>query len=121
MSSTGSIAAYLVNSFTNLPAGISGTMFQTVDYQRLYVQNYTGYNLSSGGFDDKFDPIITNLALANLVDLKISNGDGGLLMLGDLRIHDQGAPLAADQYLKLAEMGLKAIGRKVSFARSLSS
>ena len=115
------IATYLVNSFSNLPSGISGTMYTTVDYQRLHVQNYTGHTIDENGIDDLYAPIIVNLALANLVDLKISNGDGGMLSIGDLRIDDKGAQLSSEQYFKLAEMGLKTIGRKVGFARSLSN
>jgi hypothetical protein len=121
VSSTGSLALYLVNTFSNLPAGISGTMYDTVDFQRMYVQNYTGQTINAGAISDQFTPIILNLALANLVNLKISNGDGGTTTLGEQSINDGGALMSAQQYKALAEMQLKAIPRAVGFARSLSS
>lgn len=121
VTTTSGIALYLVNTFSNLPVGISGNMYTTVDYQRMYVQNYTGQSIDPNSISDQFTPIITNLALANLVDLKLANGDGGTISLGELSINDGGATMSAQQYLKLAEMGLKAIPRAVGFARSLSA
>jgi hypothetical protein len=120
MTSVGSIATYLVSTFSNLPSAISGTMHQTVDYQRLYVQNYTGKSIPEDDISDVYSPIITNLALANLVDLKISNGDGGTTSLGEMTVSDNGALMSAQQYFKLAEMQLKAVPRAVGFARVLS-
>ena len=121
VNSTGSIATYLVNTFSNLPAGISGTMLQTVEFQRMYVQNYTGQSISSAAIGEQFEPIITNLALAFLVDLKIANGDGGTTSLGELSVNDGGALMSSQQYKSLAEMQLKAIPRAVSFVRSISA
>jgi hypothetical protein len=121
VNSTGSIATYLVNTFSNLPAGISGTMLQTVEFQRMYVQNYTGQSISSAAVGEQFEPIITNLALAFLVDLKVANGDGGTTSLGELSVNDGGALLSATEYRNLANLQLKAIPRAVSFVRSISA
>lgn len=117
----GSIATYLVTSFSNLPTGVSGTMTQIVDYQRMYLEQYTGYSIGSNAIDDKYTNIIVNLSMANLMNLKLANGDGSSLTLSELSQDDKGALLSADQYMKLAEMGLKAIPRAVGFVRSLSS
>jgi hypothetical protein len=114
------IATYIVNTFSNIPLGISGTMYQTVDAQRMYVQNYTGQTIDPNGLSEQVYPIIQNLSLAFLLNLKISNGDGGTTSLGEMSVSDQGALLSAQQYQKLAEMQLKAIPRAVQFARSLS-
>lgn len=121
MTTTGSIATYLVSTFSNLPTGISGTMEQTVDYQRLYVQNYTGQSIPASGISDQYSPVITNFSLAFLVGLKIANGDGGTTTLGEMSVNDGGALLSAQQYKALAEMQLKAIPRAVSFVRSISA
>lgn len=121
MTTTGSIATYLVSTFANLPAGISGTILQTVELQRMFVQNYTGQSISSSGVSEQFEPVITNLALANLVGLKISNGDGGTTSLGEMSVNDQGALLSATEYRNLAMTQLKAIPRATSFVRSISA
>jgi hypothetical protein len=121
VNSTGSIATYLVNTFSNLPAGISGTMLQTVEFQRMYVQNYTGQSISSAAVGEQFEPIITNLAMAFLVSMNVSNGAGGTTTLGELSVSDGGTLLSAQQYKSLAEMQLKAIPRAVSFVRSISA
>jgi hypothetical protein len=121
VSTVESIAIYLANSFSNLPAGISGALYTTVDYQRMYVQNYTGQTIDPNSISEQFTPIIVNLSLANLLDLKISNGDGGTTSLSEMSVSDQGALLSAEQYRKFAEMGLKVIPRSVNFVRSLSA
>ena len=117
----GSMATYLANSFSYLPAGVSGTMFQTVDFQRMYIQQYTGVAIDANSVPEMYQPIILNFALANLVGLKISNGDGGTVNLGEMSVSDTGATMSAQYYRSLGESQLKSIPRAVGFARSLSS
>jgi hypothetical protein len=120
VANTGSLALYLVSTFSNLPGGISGTMYQTVDFQRMWVAQYTGQNITSDSIAEIYQPPILNLAMANLVNLKISNGDGGTVSLGEMSNSDQGALKSADAYRDLAMQQLKALPRAVSFVRSLS-
>lgn len=121
VTTTGSLATYLNENFISLPVGLSGNMVEIVDFARQHVANWTGQIIDANSIDDKYSTAIVDFAKADLVDFNNANGHGGLLRLGDMEIRDEGALLSAEQYRLFGEMKLKAIGRRVNWARSLSS
>jgi len=120
LSTIGSIAEHINESFNNIPAGVSGNMVEIVDMARQHVENYTGNTIGSNSIDAKYQPAIVDLAKADVVDLVNAQAGGEKVSLADLSISETGEALSAEQYRLMAEMKLRDLGRKVRFARSLS-
>lgn len=118
---SGSLALYLANTFINLPVGVSGNIFNFVEYARMHVQNFTGYSIDPNGIDDKYVPPILDYAKSDIVNMNNADGGGGTNSIGELSINEAGGLLSAQQYTLLGDMKLKAIGRAVRFARALSA
>ena len=120
LSTIGSIANFIATSIPNLPAGVSGNCVQLVDLSRQYVAQFTGATIGSNSIPENYQSAIVDFAMANVMDMVISTPGGTQLALGELSMTEGGLILAPEQYRKLGEMKLKVLGRKVSFARSLS-
>lgn len=116
LSTIGSIATFLFNSYPNLSAGVSGNLVIISDMARQHVSNYTGIAIGSNSIGDSFQPAIVDFARADLIDLL--NADGGnSISLAELSIDDD---LSAEGYRKLGEMKLFALGKSYKFSQSLS-
>jgi hypothetical protein len=120
LSTIGSIAFHIVSVITPMPAGVSGNMVDIVDINRQHVENFTGNNIGSNSIEDKYQPAILNYAKADTVNAINAQAGGENLKLADLSIAETGEAVSAEQYKQLAEMFLKAIGRKIQFERSVS-
>ena|SRR3990167_2791556 len=120
LSTIGSIATYIYNNVAGIPTGVSGNLAIIVDVARQHVANYTGASIGSNSIADQYQPPIVDFAMADTVDLMLSQAGGEDLRLADLSISETGELMSAEQYRLMGEMKLKAIGRKVRYARSLS-
>jgi hypothetical protein len=76
MTSIGSIATIIVNTFPDVSAGISGNMVDIVDNARIEVQNFTGETIGSNSIDEKYKAAITNIARANVYTLTEAESAG---------------------------------------------
>lgn len=115
----GSIASHIIENITVSP-GVSGNMVEIVDVARQHVANFTGYSIGSNAIEAKFEPAIVSFAKADAVELSNAGAGGDSLKLAELEIDGTGEQMSAQQYRLLAESQLKAIGRAVQFARSIS-
>lgn len=120
LSTIGSIATFLADTFVGLPAVVSGNLIIIADLARQHVENYTGTNIGSNSIDDQFQPAIVDFAKADIVDLLNAQPGGESLTLGDLSISETGDAASAEQYRMLGEMKLRAIGKAYRFSQSLS-
>jgi hypothetical protein len=118
--SVGSIAAFIVESFNNIPIGVSGNMTEIVDLARQHVANYVGASINPNSIETKYQPAITNLAKADVIDFVNAQAGGENLSLAELSISETGEQMSAEQWRLLGEKQLSVLGRKFNFARSLS-
>jgi len=149
LSTIGSIATHVAESFV-LPNGVSGNLVETVDMARVDVQNYTGQSIGSNLIEEKYQSVITNFSKAQAIDEAFAwaatvgvSGTSGIytsgaysadkLSLAELSVESEASSesdalnaissLSKDtpvQFRQLAMDGLKNIGRKIRFAKSLS-
>ena len=119
LTSIGSIATFLVENL-QVPTGISGNMIEIVDQSRQHVANYTGDTIGSNAILAKYQSAIIDFSKADVVDLIQAQAGGEKVSLGPLRVEETGEEMSAEQYRLLGEMKLKALGRKIRFAKSLS-
>lgn len=119
LSTIGSIASFLQNNW-NIPSAISGAVLQIVDVARQHVANYTGDVIGSNSISDNYQPPILDFARADLVALYNLDPATNDLSLAELTMGKSDAAMSADQYRMLGEMKLKALGRKIQYAKSLS-
>ena len=113
----GSIAIY-INGLIDLPDGVSGNLVQTVDIERLNVQNYTGKTIGSNSISEIYQGIITNLALADVIDI-ISADDSDSVKLAELSVTKGNSQLSSKQLRDQAIRSLSYIGKKVKFGKTL--
>ena len=119
LSTIGSIATHIVESFSNLPTGISGNMVEIVDMNRIHVQNYTGQTIGSNAISETFQPTIVDLSKADAIDSSSGQGDFSELKLADLSIGENSGEISKS--LRDSAMDkLKMLGQKRRFARSVS-
>ena len=93
LNTIGSIATFIVQNLTGLPAGVSGGMVQTVDLARQHVANFTNNSIGSNSISDKFQPAIVDWAKADAVELA-NAGAGDKIQLADLTIDSTGEPIS---------------------------
>lgn len=120
LSTIGSIATYLFNSFTNVPPAMSGTFVIIADLARQHVANYTGDSIGSNSIADIYQPAIVDFAKADALDLIAADPSNAELSLAELSIGGADEALSAEQFRMLGEMKLRALGRKIQYAKSLS-
>ena len=118
LSSIGSIATHIVESIP-VSAGISGNMIEIVDQARQHIANYVGATIGSNAINAPYQPAIINFATSEVVAL-VNAEPGGKVRLAELTIDDGEDILSSKQYQLLGDSNLKALGRKVRFARSIS-
>jgi len=116
LNSVGSVAQFLFDSYPGISDGVSGNLVIIADIARQHVSNFTGTTIGSTDISDQFQPAIVDFARADTIDL--INADGGTnLKLAELSMSQE---LTSDQYRKMAEFKLNALGKDYKFARSLS-
>lgn len=120
LNSIGSIAEHLNTIISPMPVGISGQMVVIADLARQHVENYVGKDIGSNSIADRYQPAILDFAKADVVDLVNAQGGGEDIKLEGLSINETGEVMSAEQYRMLGEMKLKALGRGVGFAKSLT-
>ena len=143
------IATYAAPKYV-LPEGVSGNLIDTVDFQRIKVQNFTGQTIDPNAITEKFQDVIVDFSKADALEEAFSWAatvatSGGAVIIAsgagtadDLKLDDfqikatASAETASLNYLttlskdtpmKLREQANKSLlnlGRKVSFSRSLS-
>lgn len=118
--SIGSIATFIANNLNYIPAGVSGNLPIIVDCARQHVASYVGETIGSNSIADPYQSPIVDFAMADTIDLILSQTGGENISLGELSVSETGEQLSSQQYRILGEMKLKAIGRRMRFARSLS-
>jgi len=120
LSTIGSIANFIVESFNNIPAGVSGNMVEIVDTARQNVANFVGESIGSNSISDKFQPPIINYSKADTIDFVQAQGGGEKLSLAELSVEESGEEMSSAAWRLLADSQLKNLGRGVQFRRSLS-
>lgn len=120
LSTIGSIASYLFETFPNLPAGVSGNLVIISDTARQHVANYTGQTIGSNSISDTYQPAILDFAKADLIDLLNAQTGGENIRLADLSISESGDAMSSQAYRQLAEMKLRSLPKDIKFAKSLS-
>ena len=116
----GSIATFIVESFNNVPAGVSGNMIEIVDMARQHVANYCNATIGSNSIDAKYQPAIISFSKADVIDFVNAQAGGENISLAELSINETGEAMSAEQWRMLGENQLKAIGQRIHFARSIS-
>ena len=116
----GSIATFIIESFNNIPLGVSGNMVEIVDMARQHVENYVGNTIGSNSIAAKYQPAIISFAKADVIDFVNAQAGGESISLAELSIDDKGEQMSAEQWRMLGEMQLKAIGTRIHFTRSVS-
>jgi hypothetical protein len=116
----GSIAAFIIESFNNIPLGVSGNMIEIVDMARQHVENYCGNTIGSNSIAAKYQPAIVSFAKADVIDFVNAQAGGEQISLAELSIDDKGEQMSAEQWRMLGELQLKALGTRIHFARSIS-
>lgn len=116
----GSIALFVLESFNNVPAGVSGNMIEIVDMARQHVENYVGNSIGSNSIEKKYQPPIISFAKADVIDFVNAQAGGEQISLAELSIDEKGEQMSAEQWRMMGEMQLKAIGGRIRFARSIS-
>ena len=119
LTSIGSIATHIVESI-NVPDGISGNTIEIVDQSRQHVANYTGDTIGSNSIGAKYQGVILDYAKADVIDLIGAQTGGEKIKLAELSIDDSGNTMNAKQYRLMGDAKLKALGRKIQVARSIS-
>ena len=86
--SIGSIANNIQNRIDSIPTTISGTvLIGIVDEERLYVEEYSGFSIGSVAIAEKYQPAITSLATARLLDMMQTIGaDVNSVTLGEFSV-----------------------------------
>lgn len=121
LKSIGSIAIFLHDTISNLPAGVSGNLVIIADNARQTVANYCGATIGSNSIDDTYQPAIIDFAKADVVDLVNAQAGGEQIRLGDLSISETGEAMSSQQYRMLGEMKLKSLPKgNIRFVKSLS-
>jgi hypothetical protein len=120
LNSIGSIAVHILESFNNVPAGVSGNMIEIVDMARQHVANYVNETIGSNSISAEYQPPIVSYAKADVIDFVNAQAGGESIKLAELSISETGEEMSAKQWRMLAEGQLKAIGRGIKFAKSLS-
>jgi hypothetical protein len=117
----GSISTNIYTRIENIPTTVSGQMIAIVDEERLYVEQYTGQSIGSTSIAEKWQPVITDLATAKVLNLmNLTGADVNSITLGDLSINKGGESnliKTAEYYEKLASDKLKSLGRATNFKR----
>ena len=120
---SGSIAERAWGMIDNVPTTISGTVMQNyVEQAAIDVQNYTGETVSLTSVPIKYQNILINLTAAYTLMRISSVGTDKNWKLGDFSIdapRDNPAIIQAENHLKMAEEGLKRIGRRMPFYKAL--
>jgi hypothetical protein len=119
LNSVGSIATFIVNTF-QVSTGISGNMIDLVEANKQFVSNYCGVSISSNSIPDAYQGAILDFSRADVVDLINAQTGGESISLGEFSMDDKGELLSASEYRILGDLKLKALGRKINFAKSLS-
>lgn len=120
LSSTSGIATVVYNSFSNVPSNISGTILDCVDAARSFVSNFCGDAIPTTGIQDQYQSPILDFSMANVVNMFTLDPSTNALSLAELSVGKTDSVLTAQQYSALGEMKLKALGRKIQYAKSLS-
>ena len=120
LGSIGSIAVHVLESFNNVPAGVSGNMIEIIDQNRQHVENYVGQAIGSNSIAKTYQPAIIFFSKADTTDFIQAQSGGEKLKLGELWIEETGEVASSQMWRMMGENALKNIGRKSNFARSLS-
>ena len=120
LDSVGKIGSVITASFTNVPTALNNSVQDIVENARTFVQNYTGDSIDSNSIADKYQSAITNIAKSDFILLLTIDPSTNTLSLSDLTVGKTDSLLSAEQYRALGEMSLKALGRKIQYAKSLS-
>ena len=119
--SLGSVADRILNRVPDVPATVSGALVAILDEERLYMEQYTGQTVGSVGIAEKYQPALTSLGIARVLDLMQLEGiDATSVTLGDFTVQ-KGAgdslSSASERYRKDAMEKMRALGTNIRFTR----
>ena len=121
--SLGSIAVKIQARVADIPTNISGAVVDILDEQRLFMEEYIGVSIGSVGIAEKYQPALTNLGIAAILDLmQLEGADTSSFTIGaysEQRSGDSGLSKAGDGYKELGMEQLKALGRVIRFRQVL--
>ncbi len=144
----GSIATHIASKMV-LPVGVSGALVDTVDLNRIKVQNFAQIGIASNSIAEQYQDIITDFSKADALEeafawastvatsggaviMTTGTDDASSIKLGDLDVKDAGkAQTAVLNYLsslsketpailrKTAQMSMDNLGYKLNHFKAL--
>ena len=120
----GSIATSLLSRIDNVPIAISGTvLLEIIDQRRFFVENATGLSVGSPGIQERFQPVIFDLATADLLrNMNLTGADANSISLGPLSISKGGETNLIRSAKDFEEQGmekLRRLGARFDHAQTL--
>ncbi len=117
------VGSVVLNMVEDVPASISGaTLWNMVDNERIFTENYTGDNIGNS-IGDKYQPAIISLTIASVLDMmELTGADTSSLKLGDLTVSKGGQSNTNIAGSKRREDGmrkLEILGQQSHFFKSL--
>lgn len=119
----GSIASDIQARVDNIPESISGLQLtKMVDEERLFMEEFTGDSIGSVAIAEKYQPALTKLATAALLEyMELTGADVSEIKLGDFtskkgsqsNISSSHEKVRKDGMNKLAKLGRAMTFRKV--------
>lgn len=123
LANLGSIATNILTRTSDIPTNISGALITIVDEERLFVEQKTGLTIGSTNIDPKYQPAITDLATAKVLELmQLQGGDFTETSLGEFSIKKGEASnltIMSQQLRQNALQKLRSLGTKINFSRSI--
>lgn len=143
------ISGYIGSKYV-LPTGVASVLTDTVDFQRIEVQNFTGATIDGEAIEERYQSVITDLSKAEAIEesfawaATVATSGGAVIITSgasgadDVKLDDFSVQAKADAETKAlnylttlskdtpkllrekADRALKNIGRQVNFSRSLS-
>lgn len=115
--STGSLAAQVQMRVQDIPSTLSiGSITEMLDFEKIYLQNYTGETISSSTVPEKYQNMLIHLGCAQILSNKAGVGVDFDVQLGEFRVN-KGASQSTDvsqltHHLNQANMELKMLAHK---------
>jgi len=121
--STGSVATHVGNliGWTNISTISGTTLSDVVEQQVNFVNTYTSDNISSSSISEKYQPVIIDLTMSQvLISMDAQEGGTESVSLGELSVNQGGAggnASLAKQLKDSAISKLKELGRALRYRR----
>ena len=117
----GSVSNIVYNMIANVPTNVSGTvLFNIIDQQRVFMENYTGQSIGSTAIAEKYQPALIDLSCGELG--KTIGFAGGIInstTIGELSVSKSitSNEQMVNQYRDSGMEKLKLLGKKLAFKK----